>query len=74
MTYGQDLLNKLQSTKDTDGNKLILEKTRGTLTGTAIGLGIGLAIGYSRNYNLFVSAFIGAALGGLISKYFISKD
>lgn len=74
MTYGQDMLDKLKSAKNKDGNKLILEQTRGTLTGSAIGLGIGMAIGYTRKYNLFVSAFLGAALGGMISKYFISKD
>jgi len=70
--YGQQMLDRLKSNKDTNGNELLLEKTRGTFTGSAIGLFIGLYIGYSRHYNLLMSAFIGAAIGGLVTRSFIN--
>ena len=73
MTYGQDFLDKISTIKSTDGNKAILDATKGTLTGSVIGMGIGLGIGYYRKYNLFVSAFLGLAIGGMVSKYFINK-
>lgn len=74
MSYGKDMLDKLNFNKNRDGNKLILEKTKGTFTGGAIGLIVGLYIGHSRNYNLLTSAFIGASLGGLITNFLINKN
>jgi hypothetical protein len=72
MAYGQDMLDKLKSNKDKDGNELILEKTKGTFTGSAIGLAIGLYLAYSKKSNLVMGAFLGAALGGLITSFFIT--
>jgi hypothetical protein len=72
MAYGQDMLDKLKSNKDKDGNELILEKTKGTFTGSAIGLGIGLYLAYSKKSSLVMGAFLGAALGGLVTSFFIT--
>lgn len=73
MAFGKDMLDKLKTNKSKDGNKLILEQTKGTFVGSAIGLGLGLYIGYTRNYSLLFSAFIGATIGGLVTKVFIKK-
>jgi hypothetical protein len=73
MLYGKDMLDKIKSNKNADGNKIILENTKGTLTGSAIGLFVGLYIGYSRNYSLLVSGVVGALIGGAISKLVINK-
>lgn len=73
MIYGKDMLDKLKSNKNADGNKIILENTKGTLTGSAIGLFMGLYIGYSRSYSLLVSGIVGALVGGAVSKFFINK-
>ena len=73
MSYGKDMLDKLKSNKNKDGNELILEQTKGTYIGSAIGLFFGLYIGYSRKYSLVFSAFIGATIGGLVTKAFITK-
>jgi outer membrane lipoprotein SlyB len=73
MLYGKDMLDKIKSYKNADGNKVILENTKGTLTGSAIGLFVGLYIGYSRNYSLLVSGVVGALIGGAISKLVINK-
>jgi outer membrane lipoprotein SlyB len=72
--FGQDMLDKIRSNKGKDANEIILEQTKGTLTGSGIGLLIGLYIGFSRNYNMFFSGVVGALAGGLISKAFISKN
>jgi uncharacterized protein YcfJ len=72
MDYGKNLLDKVQSNKDKDGNKLILEQTEGTFTGSAIGLFLGLYIGYSRNYSLLISGVVGALVGGFITKKLIT--
>ena len=72
MAYGQDMLDKLKSNKDKDGNELILEKTKGTFTGSAIGMGVGLYIAYSKESSLLMGAFIGAAIGGLLTNFFIT--
>ena len=74
MTNGESFLSKLKSNKDKDANKVILDSTKGTLTGSVVGLGVGLIIGYTRKYNLFISAFLGAAIGGLVTKFLINKD
>jgi len=73
MAYAQDMLDKLQSNKDKDGNELILEQTKGTFTGSAIGLFLGLYFAHKRNSNLVIGAFIGAALGGLVTRVFIAQ-
>jgi hypothetical protein len=73
MLYGKDMLDKIKSNKNADGNKIILENTKGTLTGSAIGLFVGLYIGYSRNYSLLLSGVVGALLGGVVSKFVINK-
>jgi len=73
-SYGKDMLDKITSNKNKDGNQLILEQTRGALKGSAIGLFLGLYIAHSRNFNLVVGASVGAILGGLVTKFFISKD
>ena len=72
MAYGQDMLDKIKSNKDKDGNELILEKTKGTFTGSAIGAGIGLYIAYSRQYSLLMGAFLGATIGGLLTSVFLN--
>lgn len=72
-TYGSDLLDKLKTNKEKDGNEILKEQTEGALVGSAIGLFLGLYLGYSRNYNLLFSGFIGAMAGGLISRTLISK-
>jgi hypothetical protein len=74
MKYGQEFLDRLRSNKTKDPNKVILDQTKGTLTGSAIGLTIGLFIGYSRNYNLLMSAFLGALVGGVITRISLPKD
>ena len=73
MIYGKDMLDKIKSNKNADGNKIILENTKGTLTGSAIGLFVGLYIGYSRNYSLLVSGLLGVLVGGAVSKFVINK-
>ena len=73
-SYGKEMLDKIRSNKGKDANEIILEQTKGTLTGGGIGLLIGLYIGYSRNYNLVFSGVVGALVGGLVSKAFISKN
>ena len=70
----ENLIEKIKANKGKDANKVILDSTKGTLTGSAVGLGVGLVIGYTRKYNLFVSAFLGAAIGGLVTKFLINKD
>lgn len=72
MSYAKDMLDKIKTNKDKDGNELILEKTKGTFTGSAIGMGIGLYLAYSRKSSLVMGAFLGAALGGLITSVFIT--
>ena len=72
-SYGKDMLDKIQSNKNKDGNELLLEKTRGTLTGSAVGLFIGLYFAHSRNSSLLMGAFIGASIGGIITRLLISK-
>jgi hypothetical protein len=42
MSYAKDMLDKITTNKEKDGNSLIIEKTRGTYTGTAIGAFLGL--------------------------------
>ena len=74
MTYGADMLDRIKSNKNKDGNEIILEQTRGTFTGSAIGLLVGLYIGHSRKYNLVMSAFVGASIAGLITRIFILKN
>ena len=74
MAYGQDMLDRIKSNKDKDGNELILEKTKGTFTGSLIGAGVGLYFAYSRKSSLLIGAFLGAALGGLLTSFLISKD
>jgi hypothetical protein len=73
MALGKDMLDKLKTNKNKDGNEVLLEQTKGTYIGSAIGLALGLYIGYSRNYSLLFSAFIGATIGGLVTKAFITK-
>lgn len=73
MSYGKNMLDKLKSNKNKDGNELILEQTKGTYIGSAIGLFLGLYIGHSRNYSLLFSGFIGATIGGLVTRAFITK-
>lgn len=73
MGYGKDMLDKLKSNKEKNGNEVLLEQTKGTYIGSAIGLALGLYIGYSRNYSLLFSAFIGATIGGLVTRGFITK-
>jgi uncharacterized protein YcfJ len=72
MAYGQEMLDKLKSNKEKDGNKIILEHTEGTLTGTAIGLFIGMYIGHSRGYSLLISGVVGALIGGFATRHLIS--
>ena len=73
MSYGSNLLDKIKTNKQKDGNEILKEQTEGALVGSAIGLFLGLMIGYNRKYNLLFSGFIGAMAGGLITKAFISK-
>jgi hypothetical protein len=74
MIYGKDMLDKIKSNKNSDTNKVILDNTKGTLTGSAIGLFVGLYIGYSRNYSLLASGVIGLLVGGAVSKFLIKKN
>jgi hypothetical protein len=71
--YGQEMLDKLKTNKNKDGNEIIKENTKGTLTGSAIGLFLGLYIGHRRQYPLLLSGFVGIMIGGLATKFFISK-
>jgi outer membrane lipoprotein SlyB len=73
MIYGKNMLDKIKSNKNADTNKVILDNTKGTLTGSAIGLFVGLYIGYNRDYSLLVSGVIGALVGGAVSKFLINK-
>jgi uncharacterized protein YqgC (DUF456 family) len=73
MKYGQDLLDKLKSSREKSDVKRVADATEGAYVGAAIGALTGLFIGYQRKQNLIMSAFIGAAVGGLISKIVISK-
>lgn len=68
------MLDKIKSNKNADGNKIILENTKGTLTGSAIGLFVGLYIAHTRNYSFLVSGVVGALVGGAVSKFFINKN
>jgi outer membrane lipoprotein SlyB len=74
MVNGREMLDRLKSNKTKDGNKIILENTKGTLTGSAIGLFVGLYIGKTRDYPLLISGVLGALAGGLVSKFFINKN
>jgi uncharacterized protein YcfJ len=73
MSYGKDLLDKLQSNKNKDKDDLLLEETKGSYLGAGIGMAVGLFIGYSRGYSLLMSAFIGATIGGFATRSFIKK-
>ena len=73
MAYGKEMLDKLVSNKNKDGNKVILEQTKGAYIGSAIGLFLGLYIGYSRKYSLLMSAFVGTIAGGLITRAFLTN-
>lgn len=72
-SYGKDMLDKIVSNKNKDGNDIILEQTRGSLKGGAIGLFLGLYIAHSRNFNFVISGAVGAIIGGLVTRAFISK-
>lgn len=74
MLYGKDMLDKLKSNKNKDGNQILLEQTKGTLTGSAIGLFLGLYLAHSRKSSLLMGAFIGASIGGIITRIFITKN
>jgi uncharacterized protein YcfJ len=73
MAYGKEMLDKLKSNKEKDGNKIILEQTEGTFTGSAIGLFLGMYIGHTRGYSLLISGVVGALIGGFLTKHLI-KD
>ena len=72
MSYASDMLDRIKTNKDKDGNELILEKTKGTFTGSAIGAGVGLYIAYSRHWSLLMGAFLGATIGGLLTSVFLT--
>ena len=73
-TYGQDLLDKINTNKTKSGNEIIKEQTKGTLTGSAIGLFLGLYFAHSRNFSLVIGAGVGALIGGFITKQILKKD
>ena len=72
-TYAKEVLDKLKSNKSKDGNKLLLEETRGSLVGAGIGLFLGLYFAHTKNMNMFVSGAVGAIVGGLLTKTLINK-
>lgn len=73
-TYGQELLDKINTNKTKSGNDVIKEQTEGTLKGSAIGLFLGLYFAHTRNFSLVIGASVGALIGGFITKQFIKKD
>lgn len=73
MAYGKDMLDKIRSNNPKNSKEMMLEQTKGALTGSAIGLFLGLYIGHSRNYNLIVSGLVGAVVAGLVTKILIEK-
>lgn len=72
-SFGKDMLDKITANKSKDGNDLILEQTKGSLTGAAIGLFLGMYLAHTRNMSLVIGGATGAILGGLITRAFISK-
>jgi hypothetical protein len=74
MAYGKEMLDKIMSNKEKDGNKVILDKIQGAYTGAGIGLFLGLYFAYTRKYNMLMGGVIGALVGGLITKTLISKN
>lgn len=73
MPYAKDLLNKIAAIKNTDENDLLLDKTKGTLTGTLIGAGIGILFAYNHKKSLLMGAVIGGTLLGLTTKFLVNK-
>lgn len=74
MSYGSDMLDKIKSNKSKSGNKVILEKTEGSLTGSAIGLFLGLYIAHSRQMSLIGGGLIGALTGAFLFNVIKPKD
>jgi|LakMenEpi03Aug12_release.lakeMendotaPanAssembly.Ray.scaffolds.fasta_scaffold3303856_1 hypothetical protein len=73
-TYAKDMLDKISSNKNTDGNKMLIEKSNGSIVGSGIGLFLGLYFAHTRNWNYLFSASIGAVLGGLLVSTIVKRN
>jgi len=65
------ILNNIKKIKNTDGDKYLLDKSKGTITSTLIGGGLGMMVAYNRKGNLLVGAIIGGAIAGILCNAFV---
>lgn len=72
MAEAKELLDRLKSIKNTDGNTY--KRNKGTMTGSLIGACGGLIFGFTKKYNLISSTIVGALIGGLTAYILLPKD
>jgi len=70
----QGILNSVSAIKNSDRDKYLLDKSRGTITSTLIGGALGFLVAYNRKWSLIMGTIIGGALAGIISNYVVNKD
>lgn len=74
MQDGKELLNKVQSLKETYKEEAIT-KVKGVYTAAMIGAALGFLYAYSKKYNLLTGAIVGAGVAALAGHLFLpSKD
>jgi len=67
------ILEQLKKKRSKDTNEIIMERTRGTLSGSAIGGGVGIIYAFSAKKSLLVWGVLGILAGGIISHFYINK-
>lgn len=68
------ILNSISANKGKDSNQIIMERTKGTLTGSVIGLGVGLIYAFRSKKSYLIFGTLGILAGGFISNMFINKE
>ncbi len=74
MATPAEILAQVSANKNKSSNELIMEKSKGTLSGAVIGGAVGLLYAFSAKKSYLVFGMIGIVVGGLVSNFFLVKE